>query len=63
MKIKEFNTLINETLNSDSFNTKSIWKQDEIRARFNNPDKYPNFPFWRYLNFEIWTKVNGIKGL
>ena len=63
MKNKEFNGFIQDTLSSKSFNDKTIWNQNSIRERFKNPEKYPNFPFWRFLNFEIWSKVNGISNL
>jgi asparagine synthase (glutamine-hydrolysing) len=63
MKEKNFSALIQDTLNSKSFNEKNIWNQKNIRARFQNPEKYPNFPFWRFLNFEIWSKANGINNL
>jgi asparagine synthase (glutamine-hydrolysing) len=63
MNNKEFKLLINDTLNSKSFNDKSIWENAKIRERFQNPEKYPDFPFWRFLNFEIWSKVNNVRGL
>lgn len=63
MKDKEFNALIQDTLNSKSFNEKTIWNKKIIRERFQNPEKYPNFPFWRFLNFELWSKSNSISNL
>lgn len=63
MKENNFRALIQDTLNSKSFNEKTIWNQKNIRARFQNPENYPNFPFWRFLNFELWSKANGISNL
>jgi asparagine synthase (glutamine-hydrolysing) len=63
MKNKSFHALIQDTLNSKSFNEKNIWNQKIIRERFQNPEKYPLFPFWRFLNFELWSKANGISNL
>jgi asparagine synthase (glutamine-hydrolysing) len=63
MKDKTFNALIQDILNSKSFNEKTIWNQKIIRERFQNPEKYPLFPFWRFLNFELWARANGINNL
>jgi asparagine synthase (glutamine-hydrolysing) len=52
-----------DVLNSTSFRSKSIWKADQIVERFENTAKYPQFPFWRVLNLEIWSKVYGIDNL
>jgi asparagine synthase (glutamine-hydrolysing) len=63
MKDPSFNALIQDTLNSKSFNEKTIWNKKIIRERFQNPEKYPHFPFWRFLNFELWSKANSISNL
>lgn len=63
MKREDVKQLINETINSESFNSKKIWNQNKIRGKFNNPEKYPDFPFWRFLNFEIWSNEYSISGL
>ncbi|MBK9492569.1 MAG: asparagine synthase (glutamine-hydrolyzing) [Haliscomenobacter sp.] len=52
-----------DVLNSTSFRSKGIWKADRIVERFENTAKYPQFPFWRVLNLEIWSKVYGIDNL
>ena len=58
-----FADYIQKLINSDSFNKKSIWNASAIREKFNNVDKYPNFPFWRIINFEVWSKMNNITNL
>jgi asparagine synthase (glutamine-hydrolysing) len=63
MKDKSFQAMIQDILNSKSFNGKTIWNQKNIRERFLHPEKYPNFPFWRFLNFELWSRANGISNL
>ena len=50
-------------VHSDHFSSKKIWKADKIREVFKNPMENPNFPFWRVINLETWSKVYGITNL
>ena len=59
----DFKSYILGTINSDSFASKGIWNADKIVKVFNDPSKYPAFPFWRFLNMEVWSKVYGINNL
>jgi hypothetical protein len=52
-----------DLLNSQSFGAKKIWKADRVREVFQKPGDYPNFPFWRFINLEVWAKVFNIKNL
>jgi asparagine synthase (glutamine-hydrolysing) len=52
-----------DILNSKNFKSKIIWKSDKITKVFRNPYKYPNFPFWRIINLEIWSKAYDIINL
>ncbi|HRJ98457.1 MAG TPA: asparagine synthase (glutamine-hydrolyzing) [Ignavibacteria bacterium] len=52
-----------EILNSPSFNSKNIWKPDKINDIFKDKINYQSFPFWRFLNLEIWSQVYNIKNL
>ncbi len=61
--IPEFRSYIFETLNSQSFISKKIWKADKIIKIFRNPSKYSNFPFWRVINLEVWSKMYNITNL
>ncbi|MGA2408204.1 MAG: asparagine synthase (glutamine-hydrolyzing) [Bacteroidales bacterium] len=50
-------------LNSTSFKSKKIWNANKIINVFENPSKYPKFPFWRVINLEVWSKVYNINNL
>jgi len=58
-----FRHFIFDVLNSTNFKSKKIWNADKIIKVFENPSKYPNFPFWRIINFEIWSKMYNIRNL
>ncbi len=58
-----FKSYIFSTVNSKSFSSKNIWKGDKIAKVFEDPSKYPDFPFWRFINMEIWSKVYDINNL
>lgn len=63
MKEKAFNEFINDTFRSKNFDEKNIWCSKSIIKKFSNIDDNKEFPFWRILNFEIWSKVNSVTGL
>ena len=52
-----------DVLNSQSFGAKKIWKADSVKHVFERPMDYPDFPFWRFINLEVWAKVYNIKNL
>jgi len=58
-----FKSYILDTVHSKSFLSKTIWNGIKIVKAFENPSKYPNFPFWRFINMEIWSKVYDINNL
>ncbi len=58
-----FKSYILDTLNSASFSSKNIWNAEKIKKIFENPAKYPEFPFWRIINLEVWSKVFSIVNL
>jgi asparagine synthase (glutamine-hydrolysing) len=62
-KDPSFRNWVADLLNSRSFYEKKIWKADKVQFVFNRPDVYPDFPFWRFINLEIWSKVYNIKNL
>ena len=57
------NNFITSVLNSDSFRSKSIWDASKIKNIFENKDRFPDFPFWRVLNLELWSQAYGISNL
>jgi len=52
-----------DILNSSSFKSKKIWDANKIIHVFENPSKYPKFPYWRVINLEVWSKVFDINNL
>lgn len=59
----DFRKYIEDMLSSDSFKGKKIWDSDKMAKIFRNPKKFPNFPFWRIINLEVWSKVYNISNL
>ncbi|MFC5498388.1 asparagine synthase (glutamine-hydrolyzing) [Caenimonas terrae] len=57
------NAYLREIVDSSSFQARSIWKGDEIMKRFAESGRYPNFPFWRFINLELWARAYGISNL
>ena len=62
-KVPELRAYIFSVLNSKDFINKCIWDAQKIQYIFQHPEKFPNFPFWRFLNLEIWSKVFKISNL
>ena len=59
----DFKNYISDLLHSKSFTSKKIWNSDKISTAFSDPDKLPNFPYWRIINLEVWSKVYNINNL
>jgi asparagine synthase (glutamine-hydrolysing) len=52
-----------EVVGSSAFQSRSIWQGAKIKERFENAAEYPNFPFWRFINLELWARAYGISNL
>lgn len=52
-----------EVVSSSSFQSRSIWQGAEIKKHFAQSEKYPDFPFWRFINLELWARAYGISNL
>lgn len=63
MKNAEFISFANNLFDSGFFASKKLWSASKIRERFRSRDKFPNFPFWRVINLEIWSRVYNIENL
>jgi asparagine synthase (glutamine-hydrolysing) len=59
----EFKSYILGVIMSPGFYSKKIWNAEKIIKIFKDPSKYPSFPFWRFLNMEVWSKVYNISNL
>ena len=60
---KNFKGFVNDMMHSEKFNSKNIWHGAKIRKVFDEKDNYPEFPFWRVINLEVWSRVYGITNL
>jgi asparagine synthase (glutamine-hydrolysing) len=58
-----FKLYVLNTINSKSFASKTIWNAKKIQKVFENSSKYPDFPYWRLINLEVWSKVYNINNL
>jgi len=55
--------IINDLLNSDSFKNKRIFNSKKVKKVFSDKKKYKEFPYWRFINLELWSRVYGISNL
>jgi len=68
-KDETFSNYVKDVFNSKSFKDKEIWDSEAIRKEYdrvsmNQTDVYwKEFPFWRVLNLEVWSKVYNVTGL
>lgn len=56
-------SFMNDLLISDSFGSKRIFDPGKIREKFRNKSTNKDFPFWRVINLELWSRVYGINNL
>jgi asparagine synthase (glutamine-hydrolysing) len=62
-KDKGFKSYVLSVVNSKSFSSKNIWNAEKISKAFQNPEKHNGFPFWRFINMEIWSRGFKINNL
>lgn len=58
-----FKSYIFDVVNSESFTSKKIWDGAKVAKVFEDPSKNPEFPFWRFINMEVWAKAYDISNL
>ena len=58
-----FKSYIFDIIHSNSYSIKKIWNADKIVEKFENPERYSSFPFWRFINMEVWSKRYNISNL
>lgn len=56
-------SFIADIFNSPSFQSRHIWKANEVKQRFHQINKYKTFPFWRYINLELWARAYNINNI
>ncbi len=62
-KDAHFKSYVADVLASQSFQTKKIWNGKKLKKVFGQAQNHPEFPFWRVINLEIWSRVYGISNL
>lgn len=63
MQDPSFKAWIVDLSRSTSFRQRSIWSADKLQQRFERPEAHPGFPFWRFINLELWARAYGITNL
>lgn len=63
MESPTLNNYFQDVVGSSLFQSRSIWDGAKIKKRFEQTRKYPNFPFWRFINLELWARAYGINNL
>jgi asparagine synthase (glutamine-hydrolysing) len=58
-----FRSLVNDIIGSAAFGNRSIWNARMLRERFAQPERFPDFPFWRILNLELWARAYDVQGI
>lgn len=58
-----FKAWIVDLARSASFRQRGIWSADKLQQRFERPEAHPGFPFWRFINLELWARAYGISNL
>jgi asparagine synthase (glutamine-hydrolysing) len=59
----DFKVYIDKMLDSTNFKSKKIWNSEKLSEVFKNPSEHAQFPYWRVINLEIWSKMYGITNL
>ena len=54
---------LHDLISSDSLRSKKIFSPGKIERVYSNREKYPGFPFWRFINLELWSRAYGITNL
>lgn len=63
MQDPDFKAWLFDLSRSASFRQRSVWVADVLQERFDRPEAYPGFPFWRIINLELWARAYGIGNL
>jgi asparagine synthase (glutamine-hydrolysing) len=59
-KIAEY---MRNLINGKDFQSRKSWQGVKVKNRFENAEKHPNFPFWRFINIELWAQAYKISNL
>ncbi len=58
-----FKAYVEDILKSEGFNTKKIWDASKLKRVMGKPMQHREFPFWRFINLEVWARAYGITNL
>ena len=62
-KDEDFKNYVSKIIESESFTSKKIWDSKKLAVVISHAKNHPDFPFWRIINLEAWSKVYGISNL
>lgn len=63
MQAADFKTMVRDLIDSPSFRQRRVWQAKKLQAHFARPHVYPQFPFWRFINLEMWAQAYSIRNL
>lgn len=55
--------IINVMLDSSTFNSKKVFNPAKVKKIFLDKTNYKDFPYWRIINLELWSRAYGITNL
>lgn len=59
----KFSAFVADVLHSEAFQSRAIWDAPALRKVFAQKNAPPQFPYWRVLNLELWSRAYGISNL
>lgn len=63
IKDAEIKQYITDIIQSESFRNKKILSPGKVEKAFNNQESYSDFPLWRFINLELWSRAYAITNL
>lgn len=63
LQTPEMREFVHGLVQNNSFLKRGIWQPEKLRKILTNPQMNPKFPFWRFINLELWAREYGITNL
>lgn len=54
---------VQDLLNNKNFQQRKIWDGNKLKYIFDHAKQFPQFPFWRFINLEMWANQYSITNL
>lgn len=58
-----FGRFVADIVHSEAFRSRAIWDAAALRRVFGRKESFTQFPFWRVLNLELWSRAYAINNL